>query len=106
MVFAPFASAQCRLNVRNAGFLRGEFEPAFAEELLHQRFDLLFQEGCGSFTATPQTPVFQSPIVPCLVISLFLQKAVAMVAEPWASLRIWPGDCVDTPVVRGNPSTR
>jgi ABC-type transport system substrate-binding protein len=62
--------------------------------------------GCGSFTATPQTLVFQSPIVPCLVISLFLQKAVAMVVEPWASLRIWPGDCVDTPVVRGSPSTR
>lgn len=75
----------------------------------HDRGDssfLAISIGCGSFTATPQTLVFQSPIVPCLVISLFLQKAVAMVVEPWASLRIWPGDCVDTPVVRGSPSTR
>src|SRR5262249_17317832 len=32
------------LNVRNAGLLWGEFEPAFAEKLLHHRFDLLFQE--------------------------------------------------------------
>jgi len=45
-------------------------------------------EGCGSYTATPQTLVFQPPIAPCLVISLFLQKAAAMVVEPWASLRI------------------
>lgn len=36
------------LNVRNAGFLRGEFEPAFAEELLHQRCDFLFQEFVGA----------------------------------------------------------
>src|SRR5262245_47560726 len=32
------------LDVRHAGFFRGEFESAFAEKLLHQRFDLLFQE--------------------------------------------------------------
>jgi len=47
------------------------------------------------------------PIPHChsLGISLFLQKSVAMMVEPWASLRIWPDDCVDIPVVRGNPST-
>jgi hypothetical protein len=39
------------------------------------------------------------------VIRIFLQRQFAVVAEPWASLRIWPGDCVDTPVFRGSPST-
>jgi hypothetical protein len=62
--------------------------------------------GCGSFAATPHILVFQSLIVHSLGIRLFPQKAVAAVVEPWASLRIWPGDCVDIPVVRGNPSTR
>lgn len=62
--------------------------------------------GCGSFAATPHTLVFQPLIVHSLGIRLFPQKSVVAVVEPWASLRIWPGDCVDIPVVRGNPSTR
>ena len=32
------------LNVRDTGFLWGEFETAFVQELLHQRFDFVFQE--------------------------------------------------------------
>src|SRR2546422_8265782 len=50
-------------------------------------------------------PSYPSPLMSCVVISLFLQQSVAMWGEPWASLRILPGDCVGTPVVRGRPST-
>ena len=49
-------------------------------------------------------PEYPSPLVPCVVSSLFLQQAGAMEGESWASLRISSDDCVDTPVVRGSPS--
>jgi hypothetical protein len=32
------------LDVRDAGFLRGEFEPTLVKELLYQRFDFMFQQ--------------------------------------------------------------
>src|SRR6266446_2168247 len=50
-------------------------------------------------------PEYPSPLMSCVVMRLFLQQSVAMWGEPWASLRILPGDCVGTPVVRGRPST-
>ncbi len=62
-------------------------------------------DGCGFFATTPPTLVFQSPSQPCFVIRIVLQRRVARVPEPWASLKIWPDDCVDTPGFRGSPST-
>jgi hypothetical protein len=64
-----------------------------------------FVEGCVFIETTPPTLVFQSSIQPCLVSPFFLQKQVSGGHEPWASRRIWPGDCVDSPGFRGTPST-
>ena len=48
---------------------------------------------------------FQSPSQPCFVLRIILRRRVAGVPEPRASVRIWPGDCVETPGFRGSPST-
>jgi hypothetical protein len=43
-IFADMVTQKIKavLHVRNAGFLRGEFESAFVQDLLYQRFDFLF----------------------------------------------------------------
>ena len=38
-----------------------------------EHLGLTLVEGCSSFATTPQTLVFQSPVLSCPVISIFLQ---------------------------------
>ena len=49
-IFADMVTQKIKavLNVRNAGFLRGEFESAFVQELLYQRFDFVFEQVVGA----------------------------------------------------------